>query len=130
MPGRGVIIKLIAVQYMDYKKIFEKTGNENFFIKTTPGPRLDDALKVSLNRKGNTLLNQGNIEAARRIFITTGYSDGLSRIGDYYKSQGRFMDALKMYWMAPDRAKSETIIVHLSELIRKLIIEEEDVSNE
>ncbi|MDR2178045.1 MAG: hypothetical protein LBP20_08420 [Treponema sp.] len=115
---------------MDYKKTFEKNGNENFFIKTTAGPPLDDAIKVSLNRKGNTLYNQGNIEEARRIFITTGYSDGLSRIGDYYKSRGRFLDALKMYRIAPDRAKAETIIVRFSEIIKNLINEEGDAPNE
>ncbi|MDR0670506.1 MAG: hypothetical protein LBF95_10535 [Treponema sp.] len=115
---------------MDYKKIFEKIGDGNFFVKNTAGPVLDGALKVSLNRKGNTLFNQGNIEGARRVFLTTGYSDGLSRIGDYYKSQGRLLDALKMYWIAPDHAKSETIIIRLSELIRKLIEEEEDTPNE
>ncbi|MDR2135868.1 MAG: hypothetical protein LBO76_04555 [Treponema sp.] len=115
---------------MDYKKIFEKAGDQNFFIKTTASPRLDDALKVSLNRKGNALYNQGNVEEARRIFITTGYSDGLSRIGDYYKSRGRLLDALRMYWIAPDRAKTEPIIIRLSEIIRSLINEEGDVPNE
>jgi hypothetical protein len=114
---------------MDYKKIFEKIGDENYFIKSAASPRLDGALKVSLNRRGNVLYNQGDIEGARRIFITTGYSDGISRIGDYYQSQGRFLDALKMYWIAPDRAKSETIIIRLSELIRKLMNEEGDTPN-
>jgi tetratricopeptide (TPR) repeat protein len=115
---------------MDYKKVFEKYGDENFFVKKTTGSRLDDALKIPLNRKGNALYNQGKIEDARRIFITTGYSDGLSRIGDYYKSQGRFLDALKMYWIAPDRAKAEPIIIRLSEIIRNLTNEEEGASNE
>ncbi|MDR0731281.1 MAG: hypothetical protein LBF63_06395 [Treponema sp.] len=115
---------------MDYKKIFEKYRDENFFIKTAASPRLDGAIKVSLNRKGNALLNQGNIEEARRIFITTGYSDGLSRIGEYYESRGRLLDALKMYWIAPDHAKSKTIIIRLSEIIRKLIEEEKDTPNE
>jgi hypothetical protein len=114
---------------MDYKKIFEKYGDGNFFIKKTAAPRLDDALKVSLNRKGNDLYNQGDIEGARRVFLTTGYSDGLSRVGDYYKSRGRLLDALKMYWTAPDHVKSEAIIIRLSEIIRKLINEEEDAPN-
>jgi hypothetical protein len=111
---------------MDYKKIFEKIGDENYFIKNTTGPKLDGALKVSLNRRGNLLYNQGDIEGARRIFLTTAYSDGLCRIGDYYKSQGRLLDALRMYWIAPDRAKAETLIVGLADLVRKFINEEED----
>ncbi|MDR3248572.1 MAG: hypothetical protein LBT39_07285 [Treponema sp.] len=108
---------------MDCKKVFEKFEDQNVFVKTTVNPLLDGTLKVSLNRKGNILFNQGDIEAARRIFITTGYSDGLSRIGDHYKSQGRLLDALKMYWIAPDHTKSEPIIVQLSELMRSLINE-------
>ncbi|MDR1108954.1 MAG: hypothetical protein LBL19_07965 [Spirochaetaceae bacterium] len=110
---------------MDYKKVFEKFEEENSFIKTTAGPRLDGALKVSLNRKGNVLYNQGDIEGARRIFITTGYSDGLCRVGDYYKSQGRLLDALNMYWIAPDRSKSEPIIIQLSEVIRNIMNKED-----
>jgi hypothetical protein len=109
---------------MDYKKVFEKF-EENSFVKTTASPKLDGALKVSLNRKGNVLYNEGDIEGARRIFITTGYSDGLSRIGDYYKSKGRLLDALKMYWIAPDRTKSEPIIIQLSEIIQNIMNKED-----
>jgi hypothetical protein len=115
---------------MDYKKTFEKFEGKNFFVKTTAAPNLEDALKVPLNRKGNILYNQGDIEGARRIFLTTGYSDGLCRIGDHYKSQGRILDALKMYWIAPDRAKSEKIIVQLSEIIRKLMNEGDNIPND
>jgi hypothetical protein len=114
---------------MNYKKAFEKFEEENLFIKTTAGPGLDDAVKVSLNRRGNILYNQGDVEGARRIFMTTGYSDGLARVGDYYKSRGRLLDALKMYWIAPDRSKSEPIIVQLSEIIRN-IMQKEDSPHE
>jgi hypothetical protein len=112
---------------MDYKKLFEKFGDREFFIKTSQSggkAGLDSAQKVSLNRRGNVLFNQGDIEGARRIFITTGYSDGLCRIGDYYRSKGRLLDALRMYWIAPDHGKAEPIIIRLSELIRDLINEE------
>jgi hypothetical protein len=115
---------------MDYKKVFEKFEGENFFLKTTAKPSLDGNLKVSLNRKGNVLYNQGDIEGARRIFLTTGYTDGISRIGDYYKSKGRLLDALKMYWIAPDRTKSEPIIMHLSEIMRNIMNEKEDSPDE
>jgi hypothetical protein len=81
---------------------------------------------VALNRRGNELINRGDIESARRIFQTTGYSDGLVRIGDKYLASGRSIDALKMYWIAPDRKKAEAIIANLSEVIRKIVREEED----
>jgi hypothetical protein len=115
---------------MDYKKVFEKFEDHNFFVKTTAKPNLDGGLKASLNRKGNILYNQGDIEGARRVFMTTGYSDGLSRIGDHYKSKGLLLDALKMYWIAPDRTKAEPILVQLSETIRNFMNEEEDPPDE
>jgi hypothetical protein len=40
--------------------------------------------RIVLIRKGNELLNSGEIERAAKIFITTAYKDGLIRIGDYY----------------------------------------------
>jgi hypothetical protein len=115
---------------MDYKKIFDKFEKETAFVKTAKNPSIDGSQKAALNRKGNTLYNAGNIEAARRIFLTTGYSDGLSRIGDYYQSQGRYMDALRMYWIAPDRTKSEPVIMRISALLQDLMHQEEEHPNE
>jgi hypothetical protein len=115
---------------MDYKKVFEKFEEQKVFIKTTKVPPMDGSQKAALNRKGNVLYNSGDIEGARRIFLTTGYSDGLSRIGDYYKSQGRLLDALRMYWIAPDKTKTDPIIMQLSVLLQDLIHEEEDQPDE
>jgi hypothetical protein len=115
---------------MDYKKIFENFENQNVFVKTSKNPALEGPQKAALNRKGNILFNSGDIEAARRIFLTTGYSDGLSRIGDYYQSRGRLLDALRMYWIAPDKTKSGPIILQLSNLLKDLIHEEEEHPDE
>jgi hypothetical protein len=118
---------------MDYKKVFDRFEDQNGFVKTITSdrkPRIDGSQKAALNRKGNVLYNSGDIEGARRIFLTTGYSDGLARIGDFYKSQGRDLDALRMYWIAPDKTKAEPIIMRLSALIQKLMHEEEDHSDE
>ena len=114
---------------MDSKKIFEGLENQAVFIKTVNKPAISSEQKAALNRKGNILYNSGDIEGARRIFLTTGYTDGIVRIGDFYKSQGRKLDALRMYWIAPDKVKSEAIIVELSALIQHLI-HEEDHPNE
>ena len=114
---------------MNGKKVFDRFKNEAIFIKTVDKPTISGAQKVALNRKGNVLFNSGDIEGARRIFLTTGYSDGLVRIGDYYKSKGKSLDALRMYWLAPDKTKSEAIIVELSVLI-KTLIHKEDHPNE
>ena len=109
---------------MDYKSLFERHKNEAAFIKTTLKPAMDGSQKAALNRKGNILYNSGDIEGARRIFITTGYSDGLVRIGDYYNSKGKPLDALRMYWTAPDRNKAEPIIMQLSAVIQNLLHDE------
>jgi len=106
---------------MDYKKIFEKLEGKSIFVKTTVPPSVEGSDKAALNRKGNMLFNSGDIEGARRIFMTTGYSDGLSRVGDYYKSQNRLIEALRMYRIAPDRNKAEPLIEQLAGIIKVLL---------
>ena len=115
---------------MDFKSVFKNVEEENTFIKTTVKPVIDGSQKAALNRKGNILYNSGDIEGARRIFLTTGYSDGLVRIGDHYKANGRVMDALRMYWIAPDHNKAEPIIAQLSAIIQNMLHDEGSGSNE
>ena len=110
---------------MDIKKAFENKDGEKCFIKTTIKPVVGSEQKAALNRRGNVLFNSGDIENARRIYQTTGYSDGLSRVGDYYKSKGYVMEALRMYWMAPDRTKFEPIIMQLAIVLQGILHEEE-----
>ncbi len=59
------------------------------------------------------------------LFGVYSIEDGLVRVGDYYKSQGRDLDALRMYWIAPDKKKCEPIFEKLSVLIRSLINKED-----
>lgn len=110
---------------VDSKNLFDRFENEGF-IKQTETPAVDSHQKALLNRKGNVLFNEGKIEAARRVFLTTGYSDGLTRVGDWYRSQGREIDALRMYWIAPDRTKAAELLEKVSALIQKLIHEEDN----
>jgi hypothetical protein len=111
---------------MDFKRAFKGKEGENIFLKTTVGgPALGSADKAALNRKGNVFFNSGDIESARRVFMTTGYSDGLIRVGDHYRSKGRAFDALRMYWIAPDKKKAESIIMQLSIIIQNLLHDEE-----
>lgn len=113
---------------MNIKSVFENVQGQNSFIKTTVKPEIDGSQKAALNRKGNILYNSGDIEGARRIFLTTGYSDGLVRIGDFYNSKGRSLDALRMYWVAPDHNKAEPIIQQLSLVIQNLLHNEEETT--
>ncbi|MDR0383475.1 MAG: hypothetical protein LBH50_05760 [Spirochaetaceae bacterium] len=111
---------------MNRAELLERFKGEAIFLKSCEKRPMDGRQKAQLNRKGNMLFNQGDVESARRIFITTGYSDGLSRIGDYYRSKGRAIDALRMYWLAPDKKKSAEIIMDLSFMVKNLIHEGEN----
>ena len=115
---------------MDCKKVFERFEERDGFLKVSVPPSIDGSQKAALNRKGNVLFNSGDIEGARRIFMTTGYSDGLSRVGDYYKSHDRLLDALQMYWIAPDRAKYEPMIMQLAGIVQNIIKDKEDQTDE
>ena len=99
-----------------------KSGNEHF-IKVTENALtpLSSEQKVVLNRRGNQLFNEGFINEAQRIFITTGYSDGLTRVGDYYAAKNNTLEALRMYCLAKNKRKSEPIIDSLVRLIKLLI---------
>lgn len=101
---------------------FDRLSAEGF-IKSTdlPVSTLGTDKKATLNRKGNEYFNKGDIETARRIFITTGYSDGLSRIGDHYADKGQELEALKLYWLAHNKRKAEPILEKLARLIETII---------
>ena len=99
-------------------------GSDNkHFIKVTENALtpLSSEQKVVLNRRGNQLFNEGFINEAQRIFITTGYSDGLTRVGDHYAAKNNTLEALRMYCLAKNKRKSEPIIDSLVQLIRVLI---------
>jgi hypothetical protein len=109
------------------KNLFQRFPGEGL-IKTADEPisGVEADRKVKLNRKGNELFNKGEVETARRIFQTTGYSDGLIRVGDKYLGEGRSVDALKMYWLAKDKRKTTAMIDSIVIVIEKLLREEEE----
>jgi len=111
------------------KKTLEKFDDKNAFIRVTAPAPVEGSQKAALNRKGNQKYNEGDIEGARRIFMTTGYSDGLSRVGDYYKSNDRPLEALRMYWTAPDKNKSQPLIEKLAILLQDMIHSDDDLQN-
>ncbi len=108
------------------KNLFERFPADGL-IKTADLPLsgVEADRKVKLNRKGNELFNRGDIETARRIFQTTGYSDGLIRVGEKYMSEKRPVDALKMYWLAKDERRRDNL-VSLAALVVQNLLKEED----
>lgn len=104
------------------KQIDSKQGSQGF-IKVTDSPvsGLSDQQKVALNRKANVLFNEGKYDLAERIYITTGYSDGLSRIGDKYQEKNQYLNALRMYQLAHNKRKSEPILEKLSSVVAMML---------
>ena len=111
----------------DLKKQIEEKEDSYKFIKVTDSPlqELSDQQKVALNRKANALFNEGKTQMAERIYITTGYSDGLSRTGDKYTEKKQFIDALKLYTLAHNKRKSEPIIEKIADMVSLLLKNEE-----
>jgi hypothetical protein len=106
------------------KSLFERFPKDGL-IKTAdlPTPGIESDRKAKLNRRGNELFNAGDVESARRIFQTTGYSDGLIRVGDRYMGQSRPIDALKMYRLAREEKKSEALIATAALVIQNMLSE-------
>ncbi len=98
-------------------------------IKTTDTPvqNLSSEQKAALNRKGNEFFNKGDIDSAKRIFITTGYSDGLSRVGDVLLDKNKHLEALKMYWLAHNKRKADPIIEKIATTIQIIIKDNQEV---
>ncbi len=96
------------------------------FIKTSDSPlgALSSEQKVQLNRKGNLLFNEGDYFGAQRLFITTGYTDGLNRIGDKYKKDGDDLSALKFYLLAHNKIKSEPILEKIAGVVSDFLKED------
>jgi hypothetical protein len=99
------------------------------FIKLTRGvmPDLAGPQRIALIRKGNELFNAGKIEAAKRVFLTAKYGDGLGRVGDYCLEHGDPLEALRMYWLAPAPDKVAKLIERISSVVQSWMNEGEGV---
>jgi hypothetical protein len=107
----------------DLLKLIPKDG----FIKTSDLKKkvLKKEDKVALIRKGNELFNKGKTELAKRIFITTGYTDGLIRVGNYYLKHKQPLEALKMFWIAPNTKGADRMIEKAAHILGSWLKEEE-----
>ena len=79
------------------------------FIKLTSEQRsgLSGSDRAALIRRGNVFFNKGEYEKAKRVFLTTGYTDGLIRVGDRYMENNDHLEAVRLYWLAPAPDKVE-----------------------
>jgi hypothetical protein len=95
------------------------------FIKTSGdrGPTLSREQRTALIRKGNELFNNGNMDQAKRVFLTTHYTDGLIRMGDFYMNKKQPLEAFRMYWLAPERRKCDYLIERMAGVVRSWLEE-------
>ncbi|OJF77678.1 MAG: hypothetical protein BKP49_01495 [Treponema sp. CETP13] len=103
----------------ELKNAFIQQHSDSVFIKKTDRPltSLSSSQKALLNRKGNEYFNEGKFTEAQKLFITTGYSDGLIRCGDRYLKNGNDLDALKLYWLAHNKHKIESVIQKIAHIL-------------
>ncbi len=105
-----------------YESVLNNIPREGFIKLSTEQPdSLSSADKAALIRKGNVFFNSGEYEKAKRIFITTGYTDGLIRIGDFYLKKGDPLEAMRMYWLAPAPDKIESWIEKAAGIISRWV---------
>lgn len=111
------------MQNNNLKKQIENTQSYGGFIKTTdePNAHLTSEQKALLNRKANVLFNEGDFLTAQRIFITTGYSDGLSRIAEKYSETNQELQALKFYWLARNKRGYEPLCKKIADLLTDIL---------
>lgn len=96
------------------------------FLKLTRGepPPLTREQRTALIRKGNQFFNQGDYEKAKKIFLTTGYTDGIIRMGDYYIRKQNVLEAFRMYKLAPAPDKVENLIMQMAGVVQHWLKEE------
>lgn len=80
--------------------------------------------RIALIRKGNVLFNEKKYDLAKKIFLTTGYTDGLIRLGDLYMKESKPLEAFRMYWLAPDLKKVGTLLEKTVHIIHKWLKED------
>jgi hypothetical protein len=85
--------------------------------------QLQEDQRIALIRKGNALFNEKKYDLAKKVFLTTGYADGLIRLGDMYMKEKKPLEALRMYGLAPETKKVGALVERASEVLRQWLKE-------
>lgn len=104
---------------MDKSRLPPGIPQEGFIKLTGPVPAvLTPDQKSALVRRGNALLQEGDIQQARRIFITIGYRDGMVRTAGKLVQAGDILGALQLYYLANDREKAQEVIARMADVVK------------
>ncbi len=101
----------------------KRLPRSDFLRLTEEAVALSGDKRSALIRKGNELFNQGKVDMARRIFLTTKYTDGLIRLGNFYMKKRRPLEALRMYWLAPHARRREILVEKMALVLRRWLKE-------
>ncbi|HOW83016.1 MAG TPA: hypothetical protein PK573_10690 [Spirochaetota bacterium] len=83
---------------------------------------MESSERIKLIRLGNELFNDKNIEGALKIFVKTGYRDGITRIADYYFYDKKMpLVALRYYRMVKREDKVREIFERMVFALGKLL---------
>lgn len=114
------MMRLLMIEY--FRDIRDKIPAEGFIKVVNPRVEtLTAEQRTVLIRKGNALYNAGEYEKAKRIFLTTGYSDGLIRLGDRSLKENDPFEALRLYKIAPARDKANALIEKMAGVLKRWI---------
>jgi hypothetical protein len=108
---------------MGAEEALKRIPRGDFLRLTGADVQLPGDRKSALIRKGNELFNQGKIDMARRIFLTTRYTDGLIRLGNFYMKERQPLEALRMYWIAPHARRREALVEKTALVLRRWLKE-------
>ena len=86
-------------------------------------PAVDPVRKAALIRKGNQLFNDGEVDTAKKIFLTLGYSDGITRVGDYHYKKNDYWEAYRLYSLAPAPDRIEAMAQRMAGVLREWLQE-------
>ena len=107
------------------EEILKKLPKDGFLkVSQSKTIKLPKNRRVALIRKGNELFNNKSYDLAKKIFLTTGYTDGLVRLGDYYIEQKMPLEAFRMYWLAPYPKKVNAMLEKVVSILKAWLNEE------
>jgi hypothetical protein len=87
--------------------------------------------RLVLIRKGNELFNNGEVEKAAKIFVTTAYKDGLIRVGDhYYFDEEKPLKAFYYYLEAKYEKRISELSERMASVIKRWLNEDEGKRDE
>ena len=111
------------------EKLLKRLPKEGLLKVSSTQTKLSREKRFALIRRGNELYNEGNLDVAKRIFVATGYTDGLIRLGDYYYERKEVLEAFRMYILAPNPQKVDFLLEKSAGVIRKWMNDEGDAGD-